>query len=426
MSDQEKKQESAGPTAAKGEEAVPTTMPITEAPTVKVARPAVEDYLAGIRGELADLPATEVSEILDDVGAHLSELAAELGEGADTAALTARLGSPSAYAAELRAAAGYPPKPAAQAAPASSTPARLALIGLLVSTVGMTLGTLAFEPAFVLLCALAVLLAVPLLTRDGPRVPSVAALPAVQNFLNARPKVGSTWRSSTDFVASLQPAWWLLRAFVAAGLVFAVFGTSTGLTAVLLLFLVVAPVSVLLGFASRRDRRWLWAVVPLNGVAAAAMLLVAGSGLASPVQEYSSPASYSQPGLWLDGAREIEDIRPVDAQGQPLSDIYLFDQNGQAIDVSSQRCYEDGRSSYAPSVAPRPYPRGTSQFDPTTGECRHVPPAPLVVAVPQPTAQPTATPMTAPPSMSVAPQPTTAPPASGPPVTTVKPPPTTG
>ncbi|MEJ3658803.1 hypothetical protein WEH80_38195 [Actinomycetes bacterium KLBMP 9759] len=391
-------------------------MPTSEAPTVQVERPAVEEYLAGVRAELSDLPATEVAEILDDVRAHLSDLAAELGEDADTAALTARLGSPSAYAAELRAAAGYPPRPAAQAAPASSLPARLALVGLVVSTVGMTLGTLAAAPAFVLLCALAVLLAVPLLTRDGPKVPSVAALPAVKGFLAARPNAGGTWRSLTDFLAGLQPAWWLLRAFVAAALVFAVFGTSTGLPGVLLLFLVAAPISVLLGYTSRRDRRWLWAVVPLNGLAAAALLLVAGTGLASPSRDYSPPtASYSQPGLWLDGTREIEDIRPVDAQGQPLSDVYLFDQNGQAIDISSsQRCYDEDSSS-APSAAPRPYPRGTSQYDPSTGRCRHVPPAPIVVAVPQPT---------------VSPQPTTVPPASSapsaPPATTAVVPPTTG
>ena len=80
-----------------------------DAPTVRTASPAAEEYLDGVRAALADLPAPEVAEILDDVRAHLADLTAELGGAADLAALTARLGPPSEYAAELRAAAGYPP-----------------------------------------------------------------------------------------------------------------------------------------------------------------------------------------------------------------------------------------------------------------------------------------------------------------------------
>ena len=71
--------------------------------TVNVANPAAEEYLGGVRTALADLPAPEVAEILDDVRAHLADLTAELGGAADMAALTGRLGPPSAYAAELRA-----------------------------------------------------------------------------------------------------------------------------------------------------------------------------------------------------------------------------------------------------------------------------------------------------------------------------------
>ena len=43
---------------------------------------AVRVYLARVRTALADLPASEIEEILEDVRPHLAELEAELGEGA--------------------------------------------------------------------------------------------------------------------------------------------------------------------------------------------------------------------------------------------------------------------------------------------------------------------------------------------------------
>jgi hypothetical protein len=65
----------------------------------------VEDYAAGVRAALADLPAGTRDELLADLPDHLAEVA---GEDEDTD-LTTRLGSPAAYAADLRAAAGLPP-----------------------------------------------------------------------------------------------------------------------------------------------------------------------------------------------------------------------------------------------------------------------------------------------------------------------------
>jgi hypothetical protein len=102
---------------------------------VHLATPAVEEeYLAGVRPALSDLPAPEVAEILDDVRAHLTDLTAELGGDAGVAALTARLGPPSAYAAELRAAAGYPLAPEPTRRERYGT-ARLAAAGLVVDVV---------------------------------------------------------------------------------------------------------------------------------------------------------------------------------------------------------------------------------------------------------------------------------------------------
>ncbi len=62
----------------------------------------VRDYLAEVREHLSDLPEDELDDLTIDLEAHLVEVHAEAG-----APLAARLGSPSAYAAELRASAGF-------------------------------------------------------------------------------------------------------------------------------------------------------------------------------------------------------------------------------------------------------------------------------------------------------------------------------
>src|ERR1700754_360606 len=81
--------------------------------------------------------------------------------------------------------------------------------------------------------------------------------------------------------------------------------------------------------------------------------------------------------------RQILDTRPVDAGGNPLTGVYLFDQNGRPIDTStSSSCEDEYRFSAPGAAAARPYPRGTVDYDPRTGDCVTIPPGPLVVAVP--------------------------------------------
>jgi len=414
------------------------------APTVHLANRAAEEYLRGVREALADLPATEVAEILDDVRAHLADLTAELGGEVDAAALTARLGPPSEYATELRTAAGYPSGPQAAGRPRHAL-ARLAVAALVVATVLVALGTLALEPLPVLLGLLVSVLGLAVVGRDGPDLPSVAALPEVRRFVGSRPAVGRPARTVVDFVASLQPAWWVLRACAAAALLVAVAG-GVDVLAVLLVALLAAPVSAWVGHRTRRDRRWLWAVVPLNGIAAVVLALngtiIAGTpgvfgGNESVV---SAPAAEYQPGLWQDSEREIRDIRPVDAAGNPLTGVYLFDQDGRPIDTSAgEDCTdyyefaEDGGrvrgGADGGQESDAAYPRGTWDYDPRTGECRFTPPGPLVVAVPTtpapgtgtatalPTPEPTPQLVPAPPVVSVPPAPPATPLAT-PPVTT--------
>lgn len=374
---------------------------------------AVEEYLAGVRAALADLPASEVADIVDEVRGHLADVRGEVGQDAGPAVLTARLGTPAAYAAELRVAAGYPPAP--QAGGRRAGTAVLAVAVLVAATLVMLLGGvgvldgggLGLLPIGLVVAALLLLLAVPELARGGPRLPRVAALPVVRRLAAALREP----RGVLGFVVSLQPAWWVLRALVAVALVGGLL-LGGGLVAWLLLSAVFVPLSVALGHLSRRDRRWVWPVVPLNAFAAA--LLPALFGVFTPVVATPSDAgSYGPyPGLWQDG-EQVTDVRPVDATGQPLSGVYLFDQDGRPLDVG-RPC--DGYDSYSGydsydgdggTASTDPYPRGSARFDDETGACRVVPPAPLVVAVPSATASgaPTQLPTPPAPPASVLPAP---------------------
>jgi uncharacterized membrane protein len=371
------------------------------APAVPRETAGEQEFLAGVRAALADLPAAEVAEIVDDVRAHLVELRAESGveseaesdaeaggvpgAGSSLAALTARLGTPEAYASELRTAAGYPPAPRPVARPGRGA-ARLAVVGLVLSALVFPLAFLVGEPVL-LLGVLGPLLALPALVRGGPGMSAVAALPLVRSTVGARPAPGSAGRGLTDFVASLQPAWWVLRALVAVALVAAVLGEGglgAGLLLVGLLALVALPVSVWLGRHSRRDRRWVWLVVPLNGLAV--VLALAALADVAPLGGPGAEPSPVEPwGLSQDG-EQVTDLRPFDAAGRPLTGVYLFDQGGRPVDAVSDVC-DDGTTGPGPQVFPRPYPRGSAVYDDVTGRCTIVPPAPLVVAVP--TAAPT-------------------------------------
>lgn len=405
-----------------------------EMPTevIKTAADPASEYIAGVRAALSDLPASEVAEILDDVMSHLADLATELGPDAGTPAFTDRLGTPQAYAAELRAAAGYPPAPAV--APKIQTPgpvaAGFAVAGLVTATLLAFALLLTRSPILILLAIAAATIGLVLIVRDGPRLPTVAALPSVSHLRAALPGPGRPARGVLDFLVSLQPAWWVLRAVIAALLVEQIFlGRGSWLVA-LVVAIAGVFVSIWLGQQSRRDRRWLWLVVPLNGLAVgAALTAFAGSSLLSGAYSsaaYVNPTPVWRTGLWQ-GSNEIRDIRPVDAAGNPLTGIYLFDQDGRPIAVEPE-CTD--YSSFAPStdtlspngpqvrVHPQvPYPQGVARSTPN-GDCVTIPPGPLVVAVPKPTAGPSATPTPVATPTGAA-QPTGAnPPANGAPVTT--------
>jgi hypothetical protein len=199
-------------------------------------------FAAAVRASLGDLPADEVEELTDGLEADLAEAYAE--------DLARELPDPAAYAAELRGAAGLPMhEPVAK-------PGRLR--------------------------------------------------PIIDGFAEAARDIDSSLRKSPimawvlDFLATLQPAWWIVRGWAAYQVVGAVFGFEGDLL----------------------PSGWYWPVL---------LVLVAGSVFV---------------GLWRWRAwvkilivmgnviAVIATIAGVVSKGEPLNGVQLFDQDGKPLATS--------------------------------------------------------------------------------------------
>ncbi|MFC0111458.1 DUF1700 domain-containing protein [Kibdelosporangium aridum] len=319
---------------------------------------AVRVYLARVRTSLADLPASEVEEILEDVRPHLAELESELGPGARVEAMIERLGTPESYAAELRAAGGYPP--ASEPGEAKKTRAkqglarpRIALWGLVLSAVAA--GLVAFlagvslDPDMLLGLgwpAPVFVISIVLLLRDG--VGSVMALPEMKwlSTTVARAREKDDTGKAIRWLGSLKPAWWLLcaLALVAFGLLL----MARHRQAVLLMpFLIAAGVAAV--WAGQRvggDRRLLWVVAPVSTFVIGGLLGGFGAtvdliGNRTPYQNatsyYPSTDEYGNQQLRY-GGNQVENIYAFDAEGKPLTDVYLYDEQGRPISLTRYGC----------------------------------------------------------------------------------------
>jgi uncharacterized membrane protein len=320
---------------------------------------AVRVYLARVRTALADLPASEVEEILEDVRPHLAELEAELGEGARVEALIERLGSPESYAAELRASGGYPPAAegatqvmAKPASPGLVKP-RIALWGLVVCALGLALlafgaavsvnpdvlvGLLLFLPVF--------LISLTLLLRGG--VEPVLALPELVwlRGVLAKGREQEDAGKVLRYLGSLKPAWWILCAITL--IAFGVLLMLRERDAVLLLpFLLVGGAAIVwAGPRVRGDRRLLWVAVPisafviggaLGGFGAAVDLISDRNSYQGSTSYYPTSDRYGNDQLNY-GNHEIENVYAFDAEGKPLTEVYLYDEEGRPITLTRYSC----------------------------------------------------------------------------------------
>ncbi|QUQ71458.1 hypothetical protein JJ691_92450 [Kutzneria sp. CA-103260] len=233
-----------------------------------------ERFLTRMRAALSDLPPAEVDELLEDTEEHVRELAREHGDDQ----LELRLGTPEAYAAELRSAAGYPPPPEPEQPTQQIKQPRgdgvevLALAGLIVATasallLGASMRSGHTTPFFLLTGLVGLAISLPMLTRGRAGVDAVAQLPTVKALTPYLTPDESTMLGKVlAYVYSLQPAWWLIRVLPVVAV------ARGGIVGLVILGVPAAIISIMVGHYSRTDRRALWLVVPANALVASAAL----------------------------------------------------------------------------------------------------------------------------------------------------------
>ncbi len=246
-------------------------------------------YAAAVREALADLPAGDREALLEDLDDHLAEIAAESG-----VPLEDRLGSPEAYAAELRAAYGGRTRDADLSVAA----------------------------------------------RVGRRVTGIGG--AVHARLLRLPP----YRQAAAFLPDLRPAWWVLRGYVIAIGVLAQFPTPGYLPddlAEWVFTLAVIWCSVWLGRAARTGPPMWGRLLLLGGNTLAAFLvLVALANIRQPTYVALDRGSPRPAGpVWVEnvsgfGQGDVYNIFPYAEDGTPLRNVRLYDQDGRPITLQPE------------------------------------------------------------------------------------------
>lgn len=237
-----------------------------------------KEFMAAVRGRLADLPTEEVDELLDGLQADLTE---RLVDGEE-------LGDPAGYADELRQAAGFPDRSETGGAKARRTTAR---------------------------------------ERWKLRAERT------RTYWAATPQR----RGVRDFMVSLHPMWWVIRGLVLTWLLLAIFahpnthGVFLSFPALLLAAALII-VSVQWGRGFWRSKRWLDRLRKIANVVALVFLIPAFvttyAGLATG--DISADPSLPYQGLSLGGA-PIDNIFAYDCEGNPIDLVRLYDENGQPL-----------------------------------------------------------------------------------------------
>lgn len=345
----------------------------------------ITDYVERVRAALADLPPQARDELTEDLPEHLTEVAAE-ADGS----LVDRLGTPEAYAAELRAAAGAG-DPAA---------GRRALERRITAVLGRTRARVGRVDA-----------------RLGPLVGHATA---------------------GEFLRLLRPAWWLARAYLAAMLVTAI-STNGPLGLLprldgnefvgLLMFAGLVVGSIWLGRRTPELRTWRrWAVH-----AGAVVLALFAVGAVANVDDHArSGYGYGYESTSVQNPYDqVQDVFVYDSEGQLVENVRLFDQNGTPIRLGWPACDDPALPDvnavqrsypYCPQQAPfRPRPPADRPLPPGSNGANGDPsgsPAPTAPgAVPTATAPGTPVPTktaTAVPSGTTSLTPVAPPPESGP------------
>lgn len=257
--------------------------------------PEIAQYAAAVGAALADLPETTRTELLEDLPAHLAEVAAEVE--AEGGTLEDRLGSPAAYAAELRATLGTP-----------------------------------FAP-------------------DRRARLTAAAVRIRDRLRTADTRLGKLvgYASLSEFGRLLRPAWWVLRGYLVAWIIANVVSShdSGGLLPRFngdvvsgLVFTAVCMCGSI-WWAKNPGRR----VKPWQRFASATVsvgLAIVGFAIFVTMDNnlaYPRP-SYSQPSPWVDVSwYGGGNVAVVDSSGRVLDGVSIVDLNTQSyVDVKIHNC----------------------------------------------------------------------------------------
>ncbi|TFD58837.1 hypothetical protein E3T39_10700 [Cryobacterium suzukii] len=254
----------------------------------------IRDFALAVRAALSDLPADDVDDLTDGLEADLMEQAADFDDAdAGAAAPDFELGDPVAYADELRGAAGLPVR--------GATPT----------------------------------------VRVSARRRLRARAGAARADAARRIRSSAAGAAVLDFLLVLRPLWWVLRGWVvyAVAEIFVGGAISTVPTDPVRWLVLCAFVILSVQWGRGRWLPWRWlprfrTVVSVCAVLALPLVLnltahQAANAQASAYMEYDT---YSTQGL-LQNGQEVTNLFAYDADGQPLRDVQLFDQDGRALNV---------------------------------------------------------------------------------------------
>lgn len=237
----------------------------TEMPRAGVD-PEVTAYVGLVRMALRDLAPEDLEDLTGGLEADLAELAAESQEP-----LIARLGEPSAYAAELRSAAGFPP-----AVPAAATKE-------------------------------------PWLRRT---------------LRDVRGRWGQT-RRDHPWLEQLRPVWWVLRGAVLAWVALLVLGFGRSIAVIL----IGAAVSFWVGLRQDRWTGWRERLVLVAGIAAVVMTLPFLATVTARGGGTTYVEVLPEEGILVNG-QTPSNFYVFDGQGQRVDGARIFTDQGVPLTVN--------------------------------------------------------------------------------------------
>ncbi|MET0494035.1 MAG: hypothetical protein ABW000_12990 [Actinoplanes sp.] len=282
---------------------------------ITTAQDEINLYVFAVRAALGDLPESLRDELLEDLPEHLAEVLAD-GVGS----LTDRLGSPEAYAAELRSTAGFvggfpdPPKP---------NQLREA--------------------------------------RDQ----------ALRVLRVADERVGPLfgYAHASEFLVQLRPAWWVLRGYLAAMVLAWLLDDSgqpigllprIGGSEIIALLLLAAGILGSIWLGRRRFHLAKWPQLSLYAGSVILVLVALGGFLSA--DSTSRGAFYSDVNYdngYNNPYANVQDVFIYDEHGRLITNARILDQDGQPISLGNSYCTDEfGNSS---EVGANTYPHCPSQ-----------------------------------------------------------------